>query len=423
MNDQLATRVNKEISVLDLLAMFGIKPNREHKITSIYSAGEKTPSMHVYAGAAGNHCYCYATQRRASVIDLYMYYANERDFKTALHALAGRFNIQGYQTTGTGKHATTFMEPVKQPERGGALPSGDQEDYTEKIRTELNEYWQEVATERAGLFINEKLNSLSNVDNEDEFIKTLIPFADRHAFRVVTYLIKDRVYSALQKYCGEPQGAALHYLTHERCYTPETLRRFRIFHIADYTGAGKYLNETFDPSELKLSGIVNDKGNLIFYKHTILIPYLRHGAIYDLKARYFYEGSPVPVGSGKYMFPTGSTAKKLYFSSDPEKLKGREVWVFEGEFDCILAAQEGYSSIAIAGAGNIPENIAAQVRGFKLVLLGDRDSAGENAKDKLKTRLQAAGIEYEVRAFPDTVPEHVKDFTDLYKWQNNEGKK
>jgi hypothetical protein len=136
----------------------------------------------------------------------------------------------------------------------------------------------------------------------------------------------------------------------------------------------------------------------------ISIPCFAMGSLWYVK---FRRAS----GEPKYILLKGSKPAAIFNADD---LTGSPIVLYvEGEFDCMLAWQEGFDLLAPATLGsatNVPD-LATWGRYFiapeKSLILPDNDAAGEKAADTL-CRYSRFPI---IVAFPDA---SIKDTTDFY---------
>jgi DNA primase len=209
--------------------------------------------------------------------------------------------------------------------------------------------------------------------------------ADEARFSAIYEALRD---VCLQQPTNELSEQAAGYLA-SRGFTEKTLRDFRIFTIADYAEASWHLKARFSTLDLRESGLYNDKDNLIFYKHPILIPYYRDGRIVYLQGRVI--GQPEP-NFHKYMWLVGRPL--TLFNADLLKtLKlHTTVHVTEGAFDCMTLVQEGMPAVGLGSANVFKKEWAKGFRRYDVCFYLDNDAAGHRAADELEPMLQDLGI-------------------------------
>ena len=166
--------------------------------------------------------------------------------------------------------------------------------------------------------------------------------------------------------------------------------------------------------ELQKSGLFNAKGNLIFFAHRIIIPYLHNGNITYLRGRYFDENGNTKTDRSKYIGlgndAIGINTSKRLFNIDVLKkmLPEERLYITEGEFDCIVMEGMGYNAVCIPGVGNMPsERILSKLDAYDIYLCLDTDTAGEGLATLLITYFSGRGKVITKVKLP------VKDVTDF----------
>jgi DNA primase len=123
----------------------------------------------------------------------------------------------------------------------------------------------------------------------------------------------------------------------------------------------------FTPEEFVRYGVREDGDRII-------IPTLgRKGA--------WYERIHRPNGNPKYEGPKGASSH-LY---NPLGLGpgAEEVWIAEGEFDCLSLVVVGIPAVGVLGAGNFNRHWALLFEGAEIVIAFDPDEAGNTQAEKL----------------------------------------
>jgi len=217
-------------------------------------------------------------------------------------------------------------------------------------------------------------------------------------------VITKGIYETLQDYCGELDPSSLAYLTGAtRGLKKETIKRFQLFSIKDYPATNKFMQEKFNLEQLKQAGLVSEKGNLIFYEHKIIMPFLDNGRIIYLQGRrvddqhprYLQIKRPVPL-----------------FNTDTLKdiKKGDKIYICEGVFDAMILEQEGYKAVAILGVNNFKPERAGLFKGFDVVLCLDNDESGKLATQALARIFLLQGQKVKTKQLPDGI----KDITEYF---------
>jgi DNA primase len=353
----IADEIKSRLRIGDLLNKLGLEVERNGCVQAP-GRQQKSGSVHIYFET--DTFMDYSFDRGGSVIDLYAYYQNVDD-GTAIKELAKLCGIDR-----------------SDPERQIEMPKRDPEPYrgTPKFTDALT---------------NEEKVYYSS------FFKTAVQTDPATIMTAETALKRFRmnsnaeVFAELEAYClSKGWGdSALRYLTDKRKLPEKVIEAFRLFHIKNYYEVNNHMKNLFELERLQKSGLYNDKGNLIFYAHRIIIPYVYEGQIIYMRGRYFDENGNVN-GDNKYLGLRSdatkvNTPKRFYNLDELTGMKdGEPLYITEGEFDAMAIKAMGFHAVAVPGAGNIPR--AAKLKPllpFQLVVCGDADEAGEGLLDRL----------------------------------------
>jgi len=228
------------------------------------------------------------------------------------------------------------------------------------------------------------------------------PQATREAINEDTGAYSD-IYEELNFYCAGLDQESEQYLK-GRGLTDRTLNRFLLFSVKDYQATDKHLKDKFSTDELQRAGIMGEKGNLIFYKHKIIIPFLQDGRITFLQGRrldqeqpkYLHLKRPVPLFNADALTDTD---------------KGKKIYIAEGVFDAMMLEQNGYKAIGILGVNNFKPDYTDLFKGLDVVLALDNDEAGERGTNELAKMFYLKGQGVSSKQLPDGI----KDITDYFK--------
>lgn len=210
------------------------------------------------------------------------------------------------------------------------------------------------------------------------------------------------IYEALRKFCGGPDLAALDYLySSKRGLTDNTIRRFELFSIKDYKATNDFLKSHWSLEELKMSGLFGESGNLIFYKHRLIIPFYKLGRIVFLQGRRLDNEHP------KYLHL--SDVEVPLFNSGVA-LDCLNIVLCEGVFDAMALEQAQIPAMAVLGVNNFKQKHAEWLAKHKpkVSVIFDNDDAGQIAANKVVDLLLFAGCPAEL----GRVPLQFKDATD-----------
>jgi DNA primase len=213
------------------------------------------------------------------------------------------------------------------------------------------------------------------------------------------------VYEALKTFCGELDGESIKYLTGaSRGLTPATIKAFNFFSVKDYNKTSKYLKDNFPLDVLQGAGLISDEGNLIFYKHKLLIPFYQGGELVFIQARRLDNDQP------RYLMLKGRACP--LFNTDTLKglMQGDRVYICEGVFDAVILEQADFKAVAILGVNNFKPESVKLFKGLDVILCLDNDKAGIDA-----TRAIAKLFLNESQLIKTKLlPEGVKDITELF---------
>ena len=229
------------------------------------------------------------------------------------------------------------------------------------------------------------------------------------------------IYKALSDHCGGLDDESLAYLTGPtRGLTKETLARFRLFSVKDYATTNKFLQGKFSIEALREAGLVSEKGNLIFYKHKVIIPFIENEKIIFLQGRRI--DTDKDAISSKYMHLKRPVQ---LFNAETLKTLATGAWVYicEGAFDAMMLEQNGIKAVAILGVNNFKPEMAELFGGLEVVLCLDNpkpDSTPEDREKELKNLKEAgqkiAGV-FEMqgqRVYARKLPNRIKDITEYF---------
>lgn len=362
-------QIKSNLSIADLLNRLSLEINASGCIYSIYKE-EKTPSLHIYFDT--NSFYDFSTKTGGDVIQFYADY-HKIDTKTAVKELADMLNIK--------KH----REPTRQVKP--KLTIELLKDSAGKVFEEEQYYFDE----RTGVYEFEA--ELSKEESE------------RLAYQDLLFYRQDIRSNLLEKfyeygYKNMPADVE-NYLLNERGLTVNTILDFKLFGINPQQ-AEKYLKDTFNIYQLRVSGLFTQNNYFIFKKHTCIIPYIENNKFVFMKAR------NKTGAKQKYIGLAGVSAKRFY---NIDILKAtNEILIVEGEFDCMKSIQDTDNpTIAVGGVGLIPDlNI---LKNKEVFILLDNDNPGIEASKKLFDKLKQMNITTHLLKITSTA----KDISELTK--------
>ncbi|MCZ2414179.1 MAG: hypothetical protein LC136_08000, partial [Burkholderiales bacterium] len=224
-------QIKEKINIKDLCRIASLEIVN-NKIRSIYR-DERTPSLHIYDN--GLSFKDYSSGASGDVIDFYMQLYN-LDKKTAIKQLADIAKID--------KSELAQRQAVN-------LPPIEKTDHLKAMSDEERFFYEE----RAGIS-----------DEKQALYETRLLRLHRNS----------QVFEEMYNYCGQYQNAEMfnNYMQVQRSIHPDFINKFKLFYIGNYFEVNNHLKKKFDLSDLRRCGLFNDKGNLIFAMHRIVIPYL-----------------------------------------------------------------------------------------------------------------------------------------------------
>jgi DNA primase len=380
---QLSDKIKEVVRIEDLANRLGYPVQRNGFCFSIYKQ-EKTPSLKLYPPT--DTFYDFSSGEHGSVFDFYMGVYNV-DFATAVRELGDMYGITYGQGAEGIAHRVKPQKAVRQS--------------TENIFDCMSIDERILYEERAGIS-----------DEKQALIEVQKYRIERNA----------EIFEHLYLYCTERGWAAeaWEYLTNSRVLSAKSIVFFRLFFIKNYFEVNNHLKKRFDMEDLRRAGLFNLKedgsGNLIFYHHRLIIPYLHNKKIVYLRGRYFDSDNETATSSNKYLGlrsdALGVNTPKRFYNIDALTgiLPGEKVYITEGEFDAMLLEDLGCKAIAIPGVGNLPKaEKFKMLNKAEVVVCPDNDEAGSKMLDVIQKVFRDMGKEVYVKRFNE------KDVTDFVK--------
>jgi|GEM_PF-2182307 DNA primase len=342
--------IKNRISIDFLLNKFGLQINNSGFVKSI-SHEEKTASLKIYKQS--NTWYDYSRNEGGDVIDFYAEY-NRIDKSTAIKELQNMAGLGG--------------DNIKQRTFAPALnPYAYKE---ESIIDCMSAMENELYCERIGMGMTEE-KALREV-------------------RLMRIESNTKIFTELYYYVLKKgwDPAAYKYLTEERKISAMMIEKQKLFSLKNYFEVNNHMKKQFDIDDLRRSGLYNEKGNLIFFAHRIIIPYQYNYKIVYLRGRYFDIENNSKTDGNKYLGLRNDALNvntpKRFWGIDVLKnmLKGENLYLTEGEFDAIVLRANGFNSICIPGSGNFPaKKQFEKLKNYKCIVCPDSDEAGRKMID------------------------------------------
>jgi len=184
----------------------------------------------------------------------------------------------------------------------------------------------------------------------------------------------------------------------------------------DMADIKKTLNDTHGIDRLKEAGIVADskdgKPYFVFTYHRLIIPYYdREGNIVNLQGRNI-DTDREP----KYRLLSGITVPLYNVQSlTPE----HPVYICEGAIDALSCYQLGLENpVAVAGVNNFKDEYFTTLEPYKVIIAGDKDTAGKDLylrikKEYLNRGKEIHALDYERLKADYNITGDVKDLNDI----------
>jgi DNA primase len=223
------------------------------------------------------------------------------------------------------------------------------------------------------------------------------------------------IYEALVGFCGKEYKArfdveSFNYLVGEkRGFDESTIQKFKLFCIQDYKKADEFLKNGFSLEDLKNAGLMSENGNLVFYKHKIIVPFFKDGKIIFLQGRRIDDEKP------KY-FNLKSEIPLFNADALKDMKSGNKIYICEAVFDAMILEQNGYRAVATIGTNGFKAEMADLFRGLDVVLAFDNDKSGEEAMKKIAEFFYEKGQRIKMKKLPDGI----KDITEFFNKNNNQ---
>lgn len=377
--------IKEKITMRDLLNRLGIEVQNGF-IHSIYKE-EKTPSLKIYE--EDNRYHCFATDQGGDVIDFYREYYRI-DNSQAVKELA---EIAGV------KNST--INRSREPEKltfNQLMPTRLLACLSKKER----EYFHKNLTQHYTLKPDDVISDAEGFRYEFDIRINRIQAKLQH----IRLKANKEIFAEMYRYAMSKgfDRTALNYLMKDRGLQLRALEQFKIFFISNYYELNQHLKKVFDLEDLQRAGLMSDKGNLIFAKHRIIIPYLHNNEIVYMRARYYDENGSTHTEGTKYIGLRNdelgvNRAKRLFnHSVGGEMLDGEKLYITEGEFDTIALSGLGYNAVGIPGAGSLPDLKKLEfMKNFHPVICVDNDEAGAKLRNKLERAFFSLKIPYSIK--------------------------
>lgn len=353
-------------------------------VCSIYKE-DKNPSM--LLDVENDKFHDFSSGNGGDTIDLYKDYYH-LDFKQALQDLCRILGIE-YKA---GQSSTPSEKPLPGKASEKPLVKAFTSALMDSLTAVEKAFFEVQIMKLMGHGLTDVVEHSDRLLNDARAIESVI----KKTLQLKRLEANKEVFTELFYYCrmkGQDQSALL-YLIEVRKIPAEMIKKFKLFTIANYNEVNNHMKKTFPMEQLQKSGLFNRKpdgsGNLVFFQHRIIIPYLHNGEIVYLRGRYYDNNNNSKTNNNKYIGLGNDglslNGTKRFFNTDVLKnmLRGEKLYVVEGEFDAIILESMGFNALCIPGAGNMPEEVKfRRLAPFDVILCVDNDPAGNELQTKL----------------------------------------
>lgn len=175
------------------------------------------------------------------------------------------------------------------------------------------------------------------------------------------------------------------WLVKRRIYKP-VWDKMRLRTIVNYEALNKALKENYSLDVLKYVGLFNDKGNLRYYKHPLIFPYLDE----QMRSFYFQARAIDSTVTPKELNLRGTVPYPYNMAA----LNQKTGWVYlcEGVVDTLTFIGQKVNAIGIPGVRSFKVEWVPLFKNKNVVLCLDKDEAGRSGTEYLQKVFSQAGI-------------------------------
>ena len=206
---------------------------------------------------------------------------------------------------------------------------------------------------------------------------------------------------------GTPAAA---YLARRRIFKP-VWDRMLLRAITDYDGLNRKLKEMYSMEVLQYVGLFNDKGNLRYYKHPLIFPYLDS----QKRASHFQARALERSTEPKELHLRGTVP----FPYNVSALNQKMGWIYlcEGVVDTLTMLQQNIDAVGIPGVRSFKADWVPLFKNKNVVLCLDHDEAGRKGMEYLQEVFGNAGIRTIILGDGlENLPAGLKDGQDVNEW-------
>ena len=206
---------------------------------------------------------------------------------------------------------------------------------------------------------------------------------------------------------GTPAAA---YLARRRIFKP-VWDKMLLRTITDYDGLNRRLKDTYSMEVLQYVGLFNDKGNLRYYKHPLIFPYLDS----QKRASHFQARALERSTEPKELHLRGTVP----FPYNVSALNQKMGWIYlcEGVVDTLTMLQQNIDAVGIPGVRSFKADWVPLFKNKNVVLCLDHDEAGRKGMEYLQEVFGNAGIRTIILGDGlENLPAGLKDGQDVNEW-------
>ncbi len=226
---------------------------------------------------------------------------------------------------------------------------------------------QSLAASQKSKTIEKKIESNKNADSLSEKIRMQV------------------VLSFLKKLDFVDNTPAASWLIKRRIFKP-VWDKMRLRYVKNYEEVSKSLLNEFGKELLQKVGLFNEKGNLRYYKHRLIFPYL------DSQFRsLFFQARTIEKDTKP---KEQNLAGYVPYPYNVSALDGHSGWIYlcEGVIDTLTVLGRGLQAVGIPGVNSFKAAWCSYFKEKSVILCLDQDEAGRRGTTMIKELLQGAGI-------------------------------
>lgn len=221
---------------------------------------------------------------------------------------------------------------------------------------------------------------------------------------------KKIILSFLKRLSPVDNTPAAAWLVRRRIYKP-TWDKMLLRTITDYSGLNQSLREEFGEEVLKYVGLFNEKGNLRYYKHPLIFPYL------DTARRSFYfQARALDKETKPKELCLRGTVPYPYNLAALDEKPG---WIYlcEGVVDTLTMLGQKLPAVGIPGVRSFKVSWIPLFKNKNVVLCLDHDEAGRSGMEYIGNLFSQNGIRWAILGEGmDALPTAMKDGQDVNDW-------